>query len=253
MSDTDTTTRFDASALAALPRRTAATGAIRERAFARFGAMPLPSKETEEWRYTDVSDLVFDHVALLRGRRRRDARRRPRWRPRGGGRRGRPRRSAAPAQRRRDDHAPRQGSRRCGGALRRPRPRSERAPRSGRGAPAQRRADRPDEVHGAARGVPDRRHVPLRPARRAGRASDPDADVPRCRRRRRVPAHAADRGPWERGHLHRPVCLTGPRASALRRRRRDRGGRRRPREVHRPAGLGDRGAARRRDPRSGRP
>ena len=67
MSDTGTTTRFDANALAALPRRTVATGALREQAFARFGAMPLPSKETEEWRYTDVSDLVFDHVPYSEG------------------------------------------------------------------------------------------------------------------------------------------------------------------------------------------
>ena len=67
MSDTDTTTRFDATALAALPRRAAATGELREQAFARFAAMPLPSKETEEWRYTDVSDLVFDHVPYSEG------------------------------------------------------------------------------------------------------------------------------------------------------------------------------------------
>ena len=68
MSDTDTTTTtFDAAALEALPARAVATGGIREQAFARFVATPLPSKETEEWRYTDVSDLVFDQVPYSEG------------------------------------------------------------------------------------------------------------------------------------------------------------------------------------------
>lgn len=32
-------------------------GALRERAFAEFEAMPMPSPETEEWRYTDLRDM----------------------------------------------------------------------------------------------------------------------------------------------------------------------------------------------------
>ncbi len=32
-------------------------GVLRERAFEQFEAMPMPSPETEEWRYTDVRDL----------------------------------------------------------------------------------------------------------------------------------------------------------------------------------------------------
>jgi Fe-S cluster assembly protein SufD len=34
-----------------------ATGAVREEAFAQFEAMPVPSPETEEWRYTDLRGL----------------------------------------------------------------------------------------------------------------------------------------------------------------------------------------------------
>jgi Fe-S cluster assembly protein SufD len=40
------------------------SGALREEAFARFEAMPVPSSETEEWRYTDVSDLLLDTFSL---------------------------------------------------------------------------------------------------------------------------------------------------------------------------------------------
>ena len=67
MSDIRTTTRFDAQALAGLPRRAAATAAVREQAFDLFETLPLPSKETEEWRYTDVSDVAFDHVPYSEG------------------------------------------------------------------------------------------------------------------------------------------------------------------------------------------
>ena len=37
---------------------------LRELAFERFEAMPLPSPETEEWRYTDVSDLLLETFSL---------------------------------------------------------------------------------------------------------------------------------------------------------------------------------------------
>ncbi len=61
------TTTFDERALASLPEATAFTGQLRRRAFDEFRALPLPSPETEEWRYTDVSDLVFDHVPYTPG------------------------------------------------------------------------------------------------------------------------------------------------------------------------------------------
>ena len=51
-----------------LDRVSAADGggasALREEAFERFEAMPLPSPETEEWRYTDVSELLLDAYTL---------------------------------------------------------------------------------------------------------------------------------------------------------------------------------------------
>src|SRR6478672_6303597 len=40
------------------------SGALREEAFARFEAMPVPSAETEEWRYTDLSDLLLETFSL---------------------------------------------------------------------------------------------------------------------------------------------------------------------------------------------
>src|SRR6476469_979072 len=55
-------TTFDRAALDALPIAPGSTGAIRERAFEQFQALPLPSHETEEWRYTDVSDFALDFV-----------------------------------------------------------------------------------------------------------------------------------------------------------------------------------------------
>ncbi len=55
-------TTFDRAALDALPIAPGSTGAIRERAFAQFEALPVPSQETEEWRYTDLSDFALDFV-----------------------------------------------------------------------------------------------------------------------------------------------------------------------------------------------
>jgi Fe-S cluster assembly protein SufD len=58
---------FDRAALDALPIAPGSTGAIRERAFAQFEALPLPSQETEEWRYTDLSELDLDFTAHVPG------------------------------------------------------------------------------------------------------------------------------------------------------------------------------------------
>jgi len=60
-------TTFDRAALEALPIAPGSTGAIRERAFTQFQALPVPSQETEEWRYTDLSDFALDFVPHVRG------------------------------------------------------------------------------------------------------------------------------------------------------------------------------------------
>jgi Fe-S cluster assembly protein SufD len=60
-------TTFDRAALDALPIAPGSTGAIRERAFAQFEALPVPSQETEEWRYTDLSDFELDFVPHVPG------------------------------------------------------------------------------------------------------------------------------------------------------------------------------------------
>ena len=54
-------TTFDERALASLPEAAGFTGDLRRQAFADFEALPMPSQETEEWRYTDLSafDLSF--------------------------------------------------------------------------------------------------------------------------------------------------------------------------------------------------
>ena len=56
MSQTSTTT-FSREALEALPGAPRYLEELRREAFERFEAMPIPSQETEEWRYTDLSDL----------------------------------------------------------------------------------------------------------------------------------------------------------------------------------------------------
>ena len=48
---------FDERALAQLPEAAGFTGELRTRALEQFEALPMPSQETEEWRYTDLSDL----------------------------------------------------------------------------------------------------------------------------------------------------------------------------------------------------
>ncbi|MBA3690372.1 MAG: Fe-S cluster assembly protein SufD [Actinobacteria bacterium] len=51
------TTTFSREALAQLPAAPGYVEELRREAFDRFQAMPIPSQETEEWRYTDLSDL----------------------------------------------------------------------------------------------------------------------------------------------------------------------------------------------------
>jgi Fe-S cluster assembly protein SufD len=62
-----TSTTFDLDALAALPAAQGFAGAIRERAFEEFEALPAPSPSTEEWRYTDLSAFALDFVPHVPG------------------------------------------------------------------------------------------------------------------------------------------------------------------------------------------
>jgi Fe-S cluster assembly protein SufD len=57
---TDTMT-FDEAALAAMPEAPGFAASLRRQAFEDFAALPAPSPDTEEWRYTDLSgfDLAF--------------------------------------------------------------------------------------------------------------------------------------------------------------------------------------------------
>ncbi|HEY6566071.1 MAG TPA: Fe-S cluster assembly protein SufD [Actinomycetota bacterium] len=48
---------FDEHALASLPEAAAFTGSLRRRALDAFMTLPMPSPETEEWRYTDLLDF----------------------------------------------------------------------------------------------------------------------------------------------------------------------------------------------------
>ena len=57
---TTTTTGFDEHALARLPSPAPFLDAIRAKAFEAFEALPIPSQETEEWRYTDLEGFGFD-------------------------------------------------------------------------------------------------------------------------------------------------------------------------------------------------
>jgi Fe-S cluster assembly protein SufD len=54
---TTTTDTFDERALAALPEVPGFVQTLRKQALEEFRALPIPSQETEEWRYTDLTDL----------------------------------------------------------------------------------------------------------------------------------------------------------------------------------------------------
>jgi Fe-S cluster assembly protein SufD len=55
-----TTNGFDEEALTALPATSPFVEGTRKQAFGEFLALPIPSQETEEWRYTDLEDLDLD-------------------------------------------------------------------------------------------------------------------------------------------------------------------------------------------------
>ena len=66
------TTTFDERALEALPDGARSTAPQRRQALELFGSMPVPSQETEEWRYTDLSDFELDFDAFTDGGTRED-------------------------------------------------------------------------------------------------------------------------------------------------------------------------------------
>jgi Fe-S cluster assembly protein SufD len=58
---------FDERALASLPEAAAFTGPLRQRGFDAFNALPTPSQETEEWRYTDLSEFELSFAPYTAG------------------------------------------------------------------------------------------------------------------------------------------------------------------------------------------
>ncbi|HEY7756289.1 MAG TPA: Fe-S cluster assembly protein SufD [Actinomycetota bacterium] len=60
-------TGFDEHALASLPPASSFIEAIRKQAFQEFLALPMPSQETEEWRYTDVEGFDLDLLPFAEG------------------------------------------------------------------------------------------------------------------------------------------------------------------------------------------
>jgi Fe-S cluster assembly protein SufD len=62
-----TTSTFDERALEALPDSTGSVQ-LRQKAFEQFRSMPVPSQETEEWRYTDLSSFELDFTPHVTGR-----------------------------------------------------------------------------------------------------------------------------------------------------------------------------------------
>ncbi|HEV8571452.1 MAG TPA: Fe-S cluster assembly protein SufD [Actinomycetota bacterium] len=69
MTEALTKTGFDQEALAALPPASPFVEGLRKRGLDDFRALPIPSQETEEWRYTDLSDFEFDFTPFAPGAR----------------------------------------------------------------------------------------------------------------------------------------------------------------------------------------
>lgn len=61
-------TTFDERALTALPEAAGFAASLRSEAFSRFSSLPVPSQETEEWRYTDLSAFELDFTPFADGR-----------------------------------------------------------------------------------------------------------------------------------------------------------------------------------------
>ena len=64
---TTVTSRFDQHALEALPSRGPVRRAASGAGLDAFEALPIPSQETEEWRYTDLRGLDLDLQPFAEG------------------------------------------------------------------------------------------------------------------------------------------------------------------------------------------
>ena len=87
-----TFTTFDEVAFELLPKTTEPLQRMRKQAFEEFRALPIPSQETEEWRYTDLSDFELSFEPHVPGGVRTTSGQDPRWarhRVHGSGRGGR--------------------------------------------------------------------------------------------------------------------------------------------------------------------
>jgi len=60
-------TTFDEESLGALPAAPAFVESLRKQAFTEYLALPIPSQETEEWRYTDLSELDLGFAPFAAG------------------------------------------------------------------------------------------------------------------------------------------------------------------------------------------
>jgi Fe-S cluster assembly protein SufD len=67
VADTLSVTRFDEGALPHPPGEPAALRDLRRRGLEAFTTLPVPSQETEEWRYTDLSGLDFEAFTPFAG------------------------------------------------------------------------------------------------------------------------------------------------------------------------------------------
>jgi Fe-S cluster assembly protein SufD len=67
VADTLSVTRFDEGALPHPPEEPAALRDLRRRGLEAFTTLPVPSQETEEWRYTDLSGLDFEAFTPFAG------------------------------------------------------------------------------------------------------------------------------------------------------------------------------------------
>jgi len=67
MTETTTTSGFSRDALERVAAARGDGARVRERAFAEFEAMPMPSPETEEWRYTDLRRFDLSSFVTVDG------------------------------------------------------------------------------------------------------------------------------------------------------------------------------------------